>query len=222
VGFFISKEPFMAAKLPDGAIVSLYVSYDNPVPIDDISNSSLPVVTCNNSFVVNDVLIIKSAWSALNDRVVVVNSATANEFTFNGIDTTETNIFPVGAGYGDAIKISSPETITQIMGFSTNGGDQQYVTYSYLEQNFESQMPTVFSAQSLTLEIADDTSQSGYQALKFAADARGTRALKLAMPDGSAIYYNGYISLQESPTVTKGQVMMVKATVSLLARLTRI
>jgi hypothetical protein len=42
------------------------------------------------------------------------------------------------------------------------------------------------------------------------------------MPDGSAIYYNGYISLQESPTVTKGQVMMVKATVSLLARLTRI
>ena len=212
----------MAAKLPDGAIVSLYVSYDTPVAIDDISNDLTPIAICPNSFATNDVLIIKSGWSALNDRVVVVTAANATTFTFKGVDTTETNIFPVGVGYGDAIKITSPETITQIMGFNSNGGDQQYVTYSYLEQNFESQIPTVFSAQSLTLEIADDTSQAGYQALIFAADARGTRALKFAMPDGTAIYYNGYISLQESPTVTKGQLMMVKATVSLLARLTRI
>jgi hypothetical protein len=154
--------------------------------------------------------------------VVVVTSATATDFVFKGIDTSETNLFPIDAGYGYAIKISNPETITQIMGFSTNGGDQQFVTYSYLEQNYESQIPTVFNAQSLTLEIADDTSQFGYQALKTAADARGIRALKLTMPDGSAIYYNGFISLQESPTVTKGQVMKVKATVSLLARPTRL
>jgi hypothetical protein len=212
----------MAAKLPDGAIVSLYVSYDSPESIDDISNDLTPIAICPNSFAINDVLIIKSGWSALNDRVVVVTAATGTSFTFKGVDTTDTNAFPIGAGYGEAIKIASPETITQIMGFSTNGGEQQFVTYSYLEQNFESQMPTVFSAQSLSLEIADDTTLAGYKALKTAADARATRALKFALPDGSAIYYNGYISLQESPTVTKGELMMVKATVSLLARPTRL
>jgi hypothetical protein len=89
---------------------------------------------------------------------------------------------------------------------------------SFLEQNFETQIPTVTSAMSISIGIADDPSLSGYIALKAAADQRAIRALRLQLPDGSFILYNGYVSFNETPTVTKGQVMQVKATLSLLAR----
>ncbi len=42
--------------------------------------------------------------------------------------------------------------------------------------------------------------------------------MKVALPNGSVILYNGYVSFNETPTLTKGQVMQVRATISLQGR----
>jgi hypothetical protein len=218
--FFVHlKEPQMAARLPDGAIVSLATTYGTAKTVSALTNATPGVATSTaHGFTDGDIVVMDSGWSNLNNRVVRIDNAAANAFDIEGIDTSSTTLFPAGSGTGSAMEVTAFTQITQIMGFATSGGDQQFATYSFLEQSFETQIPTISNAQTITIDIADDPSLAGYAALKAAAAARAIRALKIAMPDGSTIYYNGYVSFNETPTVSKGQVMQVKATFSLLGR----
>ena len=212
----------MAAKLPDGAIVSIATTYGTAKVVSAITNANPGVVTAaTHGFANGDLVTMTSGWSNLNNRVVRVAGSAASAFNLDGQDTTSTSLYPAGSGVGTVTPITAFQQITQIMGFATTGGDQQFATFSFLEQNFETQIPTIFSAQSITIDIADDPSLAGYLALKSASDARAIRALKITMPDGSFILYQGYVSFNETPTVSKGQVMQVKATFSLQSRPTR-
>jgi hypothetical protein len=209
----------LAARLPDGAIVSLATTYGTAKTVSAITNATPGVATSTaHGFTDGDIVVMESGWSNLNNRVVRVDNSAANVFDVEGIDTISTTLFPSGSGTGTATEVTAFTQITQIMGFATSGGDQQFVNYSFLEQSYETQIPTITSAQSITIDIADDPSLAGYIALKAASDSRAIRALKIAMPDGSTIYYNGYVSFNETPTVSKGAVMQVKATFSLLSR----
>lgn len=209
----------MAVFLPDGAIVSIATAYGAPVAVSGISNANPAVATApahglaNGTFVSN-----VSGWSNLNNRVTRVAGATAGAFNVDGLDTTSATLFPAGSGNGQVVPITAWQQISQILDFQTNGGDQQFTNFSFLEQNFETQIPTIFSAQSISIDIADDASLPGYQALKAASDARAVRALRLALPNGSFILYQGYVSLNETPNLSKGQVARVKATFSLQNR----
>ena len=209
----------MAARLPDGAIVSLATTMGTAKPVSALTNAATGVATSTaHGFTDGDLVIMSSGWSNLDNRIVRVDNSATNVFDIEGVDTSSVTLFPAGSGTGSATEITAFTQITQIMGFATSGGDQQFATYSFLEQNFETQIPTISSAQTITIDIADDPALAGYIALKAASDARATRGLKIAMPDGSFILYYGYVSLNETPSVSKGAVMQVKATFSLLGR----
>ena len=209
----------MTARLPDGAIVSIATTMGTAKTVSAITNAATGVATStSHGFTDGDLVIMSSGWSNLDNRIVRVDNSATNAFDIEGIDTSSTTLFPAGSGTGTATEITAFTQLTQIMGFSTSGGDQQFATYSFLEQSFETQIPTISSAQTITIDIADDPTLAGYIAIKAAAAARATRGLKIAMPDGSFILYYGYVSLNETPTVSKGQVMQVKATFSLLGR----
>lgn len=209
----------MAARLPDGAIVSLATTYGTAKTVSGISNANPGVATSTAHGLANGALVsVTSGWSNLNNRVARVAGTATNTFNLDGIDTTSVTQYPAGSGGGSVQEITGFTQIAQIMGFSTSGGEQQFATFSFLEQNFDTQIPTTLSAQSITLDIADDPTLPGYQALKAASDARAIRALRLSMPDGSFILYQGYVSFNETPSVTKGSVMQVRATFSLQGR----
>ena len=212
----------MAAKLPDGAIVSIATAYGTAKAVSGITNANPGVATSTAHGLANGALMaVTSGWQNLNNKIVRVSASATNTFGLEGVDTTSTTLYPAGSGTGSVQEITAFTQITQIMGFTTSGGDQQFSNFSFLEQNYETQIPTIFSAQSISIDIADDPSLAGYIALKAASDARATRAVKLALPDGSFLLYQGYVSLNETPTGTKGQVMQVKATISLQSRPTR-
>ena len=101
---------------------------------------------------------------------------------------------------------------------ATSGGDQQFANFSFLEEDYERQLPTITSAQSIQIGLADDPLLAGYIALKAAGEARAIRALKVTLPNGAVLLYNGYCSFNETPTLTKGSVMQVRATFSLSGR----
>ena len=209
----------MSAKLPDGAIVTLSTTLGSAKTVSALTNANPGVATSTaHGFVNGDIVLMNSGWSNLNQKAVRVAGSVTNAFNLDGIDTSLTSLYPAGSGTGSASLVGGFTQISQIMGLTTQGGDQQYATFSFLEQNFETQLPTVFSAQSISIEIADDPSLSGYIALKAAADARAFRVLKLQLPDGSFILYYGQISFNETPSLNKGQVMVVKATFALQAR----
>lgn len=206
----------MAARLPDGAIVTIGTAFGASKAITGITNANPGVVASNaHGFQNNDLLIMSSGWSNLNNRIVRAAGVAANAYNLDQIDTTLTNLYPAGSGVGNATPITAWTQISQIMDFQTQGGDQQFTSVSYLEQNFEIQLPTVVSAMSISIGIADDPTLAGYQALKAASDARAVRPLRLQLPDGSFLLYYGMVSFNETPTLGKGQVMQVKATFSL-------
>lgn len=212
----------MSARLPDGAAVAIATAYGAAKTITAISNAN-PAVASSvaHGFTNGDLIAIDSGWPRVNERIVRVTSAVADSFGLEGIDSTDVTRYPAGSGAGQAREITTWTPITQILEFTTSGGDQQFTNFSYLEEDFERQLPTITSAQSITIGIADDPTQPGYIALKLASDVRAMRALRLTLPDGSILLYNGIVSLNETPTLTKGQVMQVRATFSLQSKPTR-
>ena len=111
--------------------------------------------------------------------------------------------------------------IAQVLSFEMSGGDQQFATFSFLEEDFERQLPTVTSARSIRIGIADDPTLAGFQALKALEGKRIMRALRLNLPNGAILLYNGIVAFNSTPTLTKGNVMEVSASFSLQGPPTR-
>jgi len=212
----------VAFSIPDGTTIYLGTTFGTPVAITGISNAATAVATAaGHGFVDGDIIVLKSGWQRINERVFRVAASAAGTFQLEGLDTSDTSAFPVGTSSGSAMKVTAFTQVSQIIGISTSGGEQQFATVSPLESDFEIQIPTMYSAQSISMEIGDDPSLAGYQALKKAADARAIRPLLMQNKSGSKIYYYGYVSLNETPTKNKGQVDTVNSSFSLLSRPTR-
>ena len=206
----------MSVSLPNGAVVSIASAYAAPATIAAISNASPAVASAvGHGFANGDIVEITSGWSRLNSRIARVAGVTADTFALEGINTTSTNLYPVGGGAGSVRKVSTWQQVTQVLEFKTSGGEQQFVTYSFLEEDVEHQIPTVKSASSFAMTIGDDASLPWYGILSDANDDRIPRAVSVVLPSGSAIYYNGYVTLNKTPTLTKNELMGLQSTVSL-------
>lgn len=208
----------MAVTLPNGVIFSLGTTLEAAKTVSSISNANPAVATSTaHGFTNGDIILLNTGWQKLNDRLVRVANQASGTFELAGQDTTSTTLYPTGTSAGSAKKVSAWTQITQVLECSTSGGEMQFATYSFLENDFESQIPTQHSAQSLTMSIADDPTLAGYAALKKAAAERAAIPLRAQMPNGSVIYYYGYISFNETPTMTKNNVMACQATFSLMS-----
>ncbi|MCA1857454.1 phage tail protein [Massilia oculi] len=202
----------MAVQLPNGITWALAASYAAAISVSAASNATEAVLTtANNTYAVGDIVEFTSGWTRATNRVFRVKTATATSVTLEGFDTTSTTLFPVGAGAGSVRKVMTWTPITQVVNATSSGGETQYTTYSFLESDSETQIPSGTSAQSLDFEIGDDPSLPHHNALKAAAASRAITAARGLLPSGSVIYYNGIWSYDETPTMSKGQIMTVRA-----------
>ena len=208
----------MSVALPNGIVLAIATAYGSPVTVTAASNAAEALLTAVNTFTAGDYVAYASGWSKANNRVFRVKTPTGTNLVLEGFDTTNTTLYPIGSGTGTVTKITTWQQITQIMGCTSSGGDPQYQTYSFLEQDFDTQIPTTTSAQTLALEIADDPTLAGYQAIKTVAASRAITALRATMPQGGFILYNGIFAFDETPSLTKGNLMAVKAGVALQGR----
>lgn len=209
----------MSVKLPNGATLAIVSTYGASATMSAVTNANPGHATLGggHGITTGEFMEITSGWPKLNGRIVQAGTVATNDVPLLSIDTTDTTKYPAGGGVGSVRGISAWQTITQILNLSTSGGDQQFATYEFLDSDDQFQIPTVRSPRSLTLQIADDTSQPHYSIILAANDDRQPRALKLTLPGGSVITYNAYITLDPTPTLTKGNVMALNVTASLLA-----
>lgn len=210
----------MSVSLPNGVILSLATSYAAADTVSAVTNANPAVATTSaaHGIVTGQFMEVTSGWSRLNQRIVRAASASGSTLSYEGIDATSTTNYPAGTGTGSVREIAAWTQISQILDLTSSGGDMQFVTYSFLEQDFESQLPTQANPMSIAMTIADDPTLAGYVALKNVADTRVLVGLKAVLPTGSIILYNGYVSFNETPTMTKNQLMGVRATFSLQGR----
>jgi hypothetical protein len=212
----------MSVSLPNGAVVAVASSYQAAKTITAINNAA--EASCSSTahgFVSGDLLEMTSGWSRLNSRIVRVKSATTDAFVLERVNTSSLNLYPVGGGAGQARKILTWQQITQILDFNTSGGEQQFTTYSFLEEDVEHQVPTVKSASSIAMVIGDDSSLPWYDILSDANDDRIPRAIRIVLPSQSSILYNGYVTLNKTPTMTKNEIMGLQSTLSLTSEAMR-
>ena len=209
----------MAVSLPNGVLLALGTTLGSPITVTALTNADPAVATATaHGLTDGDIIVVDSGWSRLNERVVRVDASDTNSLAYEGINSTSTSLYPAGSGTGTVTDVSAWTQISQVLDLSTTGGEMQFATYSFLEQDFESQIPTQSSAQTLTMTIADDPSLAGYIALKAAAETRTATPLRLTMPSGAILLYNGFVSFNETPSMTKNEVMGVTATFSLVSK----
>lgn len=209
----------MAATLPDGSTVAIATTYGAVKTVTAINNANPGVITSAAHGLLNGAFYeLKSGWQKLNERIFKAGNVATNALDVSGFDTTNASDYPSGTGAGSLREITGWTQIAQILEFTTNGGEQQFSNFSFLEDSFERQLPTVTSAQSLQIGVADDPTLPGYLALKLAGEQRAIRAIRVTLPNGSVLLYNGFVSFNETPTLNKGSVMQVTATVSLQGR----
>jgi len=207
----------MSVSLPNGVTLALATAYAAADTVSSVTNASPAVATtaAPHGITSGAFVEVTSGWSKLNNRVVRAASASGSSLAYEGIDASSTSLYPSGSGGGSVREITTFTQISQILELTSSGGEMQFTNYAFLEQDFESQLPTQASPMSLTMSIADDATLPGFIALKNAAESRSLVALKATLPSGSLILYNGYVSFNETPTMTKGQVMACQATFSL-------
>lgn len=184
-----------------------------------ISNASEAVATleASHGVVENDILEITSGWSRLTNKIVRADSVNVNDVTLEDINTTSTTIYPAGTGTGSIREITGWTQLTQILESTSNGGEQQFLEYQFLESDAQVRIPTFKSASGLTFSVGDDPTLAGYLLAQTANDDRLQRAVRITLPSGALIYYNAYISLNKTPSLTVNQLMAVQITLSLLA-----
>lgn len=212
----------MAVSLPDGSIFSVATKYGQVVPVTAASNAESVVLTAEgHGLQEGDAIELLSGWGGLNERMFRVTAVSVDSVTLGTVDTSNVELYEPGSGVGSLRKVATWTQVTQILGLEMQGGEQQFATYEFLEDDFERQLPHKTSARSITLRIADDDSLPGFKVLDEATQMKVMRGARIRLPRGSYIYYNGYYSLNTTPSMTKGEVMALTCTYSLSGKPTR-
>ena len=209
----------MAVSLPNGSIVKLASGYGAAKSVTAISNAAEAVATleASHGIVVGDFVEVTSGWSKLNNRIVRVSAVATNDVTLEGFNSTSTSRFPAGGGIGSVRKVSGWTQLAQILNSSSSGGEQQFATYQFLEDDDEKRIPTSKSAAGISFTVADDPDLPGYILAQEADEDRLPRAAQVLLSNGSILLYNAYVSLSTIPSLTVNEPMSTEATLSLLS-----
>lgn len=212
----------MSVFLPNGSTVGIAASYDAPIIFTAITNATEAVVSsAGHDLEAGDFVEVTSGWARLNNRVVRVKSATADSFVLELVNTVNAARFIPGGGGGTVRKILTWLPVTQVIDSSKAGGEQQNVTYSFLEEDDEHQIPTTKSPLSFTLSMADDPALPHNDVLLVADDDKKPRAVRINLASGGVIAYNAFVSFDNVPSLTKNNVMAVTAVFAVVAKFIR-
>lgn len=208
--------------LPNGTQIFVEKSRGDALEATAISNEANPKLTMSNTddMKVNDyVIVTASSWGKLLNLVLRVKAVENNSsVTLEGIDTTNTNVFPAGATASIA-KITAWTEIPCVQDLAQDGGEQQYYTYQCLSDDQEQQLPTYKSAISLTYTFAHEYDNPIYPLLRSAEESGDVTALRMFVPKAKEMRsYSGVLSFNDIPQTTVNEMETVSLSVSLKGR----
>ncbi len=132
----------MSVQLPKNTLIALATTYASAIAMTALSNANPAQATATAHGLSNGaILAVTSGWGKLNDRVVRLTDAATNDFDLEGIDTTSTATYPAGAGTGSVRPITAWTQISQVLDMQSSGGDQGFVTYGFMEDDRDIQIP---------------------------------------------------------------------------------
>jgi hypothetical protein len=192
----------MSITLAIGTTVSIAETYGAARTMSVVTNANPAVATLEaaHGVVVGDFVHVASGWDLLDNRLVRVSAVATNDVTLEGIDTTDTDLYPPGSGVGSVREVTAWTEITQITrNFQVAGGEQQYADISTLKNRDDKRMPTNRTPVDVTLPVYDDPSLAWYATVNE-ADAIETGG-RFVYPNGSRTVFTGYWTVGQVATV---------------------
>lgn len=216
----------MAVSFPNGtqlAVASTIAVAKNMTAITNstLGGSAVATLEATHGIGINDIVIVTSGWGNLDGSVRKATAVATNDVTFGGLDTNNQARYPAGSGTGSVREITGWTSITQVSDLATSGGEQQFNSFQFLESDTERKLPTIRSAMDLTFNLGDDPALPWYAVLRSISDSRVATPIRATLPNGAVIYYNGIITMAETPTLTVNEIMKLNVTVALSATPTR-
>lgn len=211
------------AQVPTGTTFFVASAFGSAITVTALTNASEAVATATaHGLANNDIVEITSGWGRLNKRIARIKSVTTNNFTLEGMDTSNTNFYPAGTGIGSVRKVTTLTQITGVMNPQSSGGDPKTVTYNFIESDVDYSINDGFNATSYTLELdADQIGSAGYTALKNLTDVQTDTCMQMVSRNGAKIYVPCTVALNESVRLQSGQINRVTVQFNGNNRLTR-
>lgn len=209
----------MALYFPEGSSQQFSQTFASAKTITAITNANPAVATCvAHGYTTGDEIILTSGWEDATDSVYRVTVLTADTFSIQGLDTTNTGFYPVGTGAGTAQKISGWTAIPQVLTISGSGGDARFTDVQLLAKRNALRIPTGFNATSITMSLAHDAANANYVTMVGVSRNLSKVAFKQVISGGSVTYGYGYLSVSEMPKLNSNQVNSVDAALTVIGR----
>jgi hypothetical protein len=209
----------MSSRFINGAKYAVSTSLGAAVAITALTNAEPAVATTATPPADGAVVLLASGWTELNESVVRADAPGANAFTLEGIDTADIVRFPAGEGIGAYRTVGGFVSLSQVRDVATEGGEQNYFTYQYVEDQGgrQRQKPTFKSPMTTTITLDYDPNLPWYDTLRDLDRLKGVVVLRETLPNGDVIFYVGSIAFNGVPSKTINENMTVVASFSLQA-----
>lgn len=211
----------MAARfpLPNGSVLEIASVLAAAVTFTALTNAAPPVATAAGHNIKNgDVLVVSSGWSLINDRAVRAANVAADKFSLAGLNTTNADKYTAGAGVGSVIPVSNWAQISKVTAFTSSGGEQQYLTVGYLEDDDDRQFPTNRNPITLSITVEDQPAAAYVGLVEAYGDSKELTVVRLKLPNGDQILYPGYVSITTTPTMERNNLMTRTISIALSGR----
>lgn len=213
------------AHLSNGTQVFIEGSRGSAIKVTAISNAAKPVFTVASAagLAVGDYVVVTSASSTLmSDKQLRVTAIAGTAVTVEGIDTTSTVKFPAG-GTAEIVKINSWFEVPCVQDVSTDGGEQQFVSFQCLSDDREQQIPTYKSAVTNTFTFAHEYTNPVYPILRNYDESGQVVAIRLFVPKASEMrLQTGTIAFNDTPTIGVNEIETVSIAVSIRGKLSSV
>lgn len=215
------------AQVPTGTTVSIASVLASALPFttnggSNASEAVLPMAS-TTGLGAGDIVLITSGWGRLNLRAARLKAVVANtSVTLEGVDTTNTNFFPTGAGGGTLARVNTFQTIGSVTAISSSGGDPVTVDYKFLDSDVRYQINDGFNPNSYQLTLdADSIGSAGYTAMRTLTQVQTNTILRIVTRSGQVNLVPCTVALNEAVQMNDGQINTVSAQFNGLNVLTR-
>lgn len=211
------------AQVPTGTTFALCTAFGSALPVSLITNAAEAVCTSTAHGLSNgDLVEVSCGWSRVNGRAARVKSVTANNFTLEGIDTSNASLFVAGGGVGSVRKANTFVQFLQVLTVDVSGGTPKTVSYKYIESENTQIINDGFEPVNRTFTLdADFLDSSAYGLLKPLFEAQSTTMLRTLKRNGKFTLLPCTASINVEETMTDGQVNAVSLAISGLNTSTR-
>lgn len=184
--------------------------------ITAITNANPAVATLEaaHGVIVGDYVYIRSGWALLDRRLARASAVATNDVTLEGIDTSNTSVYPPGGGTGTVQEFTWATQLSQIEPqLSTSGGDLKTQDGTFLEHLIDQVVPDGFNASTWTVGYFSDAALAWLSAVRAAMMGQVERPFMFKALNNQRVMYSSFWALNEFASIQnnsfRGQITLL-------------